>query len=163
MPTLRNSSSLPMPDTCNNCGELKAPPHRITSLARTTFFLPNGSVYSTPTTVLPSVINLVASALHCTVRFLRCFTGCRYARAALNRRPRLTFRSNAAKPSCLKPFTSDVSGWPASCTALKNAPNRGFLTAPRSICSGPLLPRNSSLGFAAMQDSIFLKYGKQCA
>ena len=75
------------------------------------------------------------------------------------------FLSNAANPSCRYPFTSSVSGYPACCTAAKNAPNSGLVAGPRSSTSGPSVPRNGSSGVpgAARQFSIRLKYGRQCA
>ena len=75
------------------------------------------------------------------------------------------FLSKAANPSCLYPFTSSVSWYPACCTASNHARNSGLVAGPRSSTSGPSEPWNASLGVpgAARQFSIRLKYGRQCA
>ena len=53
MPSDRRWSASPTPDSCSNCGELKAPPHRITSPASTLCVRPRRE-YSTPMARVPS-------------------------------------------------------------------------------------------------------------
>jgi hypothetical protein len=134
-----------------------APPQSTTSPARTCCGAPPRFVYSTPTARVPSNRIRVTKARVVTSRFGRLMTGCRYARAAESLRPRWTLRSKGAKPSWRSPFTSVVSGYPASCTASKKAPNSGFVAGPRSRISGPLRPRYSSLAGEASVVSIRLK------
>src|SRR5699024_11806783 len=65
IPTERKCSESPIPDNCNNCGELIAPPDKITSLALTVCSLPF-FLNVTPVTLFPSKFNLVTKARVCT-------------------------------------------------------------------------------------------------
>ena len=79
-----------------------APPQRIISLAlMNSFFLPKSvlNVTSTPTAVFPSKTTFSTMARVLIVRFLRLFTGCKYARDEESLLPLLTFRSKGPKPS----------------------------------------------------------------
>jgi hypothetical protein len=66
-----------MPESISTCGELNAPPHRITSrsaVARSTW--PPFS-YPTPVARLPCMVIRATSARTSTDRFFRFIAGCR--------------------------------------------------------------------------------------
>ena len=77
MPSTLSSLAAPTPESCSSCGELMAPPHRITSAAFTVWRPRPRRAYSTPTARLPSNTIFVVNAHVSTVRFGRPITGCR--------------------------------------------------------------------------------------
>ena len=85
-PTARSCSAGPMPDSRNSWGEPIAPPQRITSRAAWPRAAPVAAVIDAdrarPSTTRP------AAGRRSRVRFRRSRAGCRYAPAALQRRPR---------------------------------------------------------------------------
>ena len=84
MPNVPSSRALPTPESCSSCGELIAPPHRMTSAASTCSPPRRPSLeYSTPVALVPENSTLLTIAPVRTVRFGLCMTGCRYATAAL--------------------------------------------------------------------------------
>ena len=66
-----------MPDTWSSCGELNAPPHRITSPAVTVRCRRRQVRYSTPVARRPSKTHAMHVARVTTSRFGRSITGCR--------------------------------------------------------------------------------------
>ena len=94
------SPSGPTPESWSSCGLAIAPPQRMTSPASTR--APNAGARGSRRRPrgCPRTGRRRRSASVSTVRLGRLLTGCRYARAALSRRPRWTLRSNLAKPSC---------------------------------------------------------------
>ena len=143
IPSEPRCSGSPTPDSCSNCGLLNAPPHRTTSPAAMVS-TPRPFVISTPTARLPSNTTRLTCVPVIRSRFGRSSTGCRYARAALKRRPRNTFLSNAAKPSCRNPLTSSVRlnpAWtPASSHAVEQRRiRRAALEFERPVVVAPLV------------------------
>ncbi len=76
MPSAASSAALPTPESWSSCGELIAPPQRMSSADLTRLTLP-WCRYSTPTARVPSKRILVAKARVATVRFGLLITGCR--------------------------------------------------------------------------------------
>ncbi len=87
MPSALSSSALPMPDSSSVCGELIAPPLRITSRRARAVATRPPFMYSTPTARRPSNTMRVTSARVLTSTLPRCCAGRRCARAALQRQP----------------------------------------------------------------------------
>ena len=90
MPCCLSSAAGPIPDNCSSCGELIAPPQRMTSTAALAVFTSPPWRYSIPTARLPSNSTRVVKASVSTRRFGRSITGCRYATAAEQRCPFFT-------------------------------------------------------------------------
>jgi hypothetical protein len=76
MPSAESSAAAPTPDSWSNCGELIAPPHKMSSPDLTRLFLPSCR-NSTPTARLPSKTILVTKARVAMVRLGRLITGYR--------------------------------------------------------------------------------------
>jgi hypothetical protein len=74
---------------------------------------------------------------------------------ALERYPLSTFMSKRQKPSCWKPFTSPVAGYPAWRPAARNAAFSGCSDSWHRTPTGPVPPRYSSAPSARV--SIRLK------
>ena len=81
-PRALSSAAFPMPESCRSWGELKAPPHKMTSPAR--IRRPPGSPSSTPTALRPSNRTLVTNRPQSTSRLGLYITGCRYAARRLS-------------------------------------------------------------------------------
>jgi hypothetical protein len=93
-----------MPDNISNCGELIAPPARMTSRSARAILVSPCLTYSMPTARVPSNTTRVASAPTSIVRLGRFSAGRRYAVAALQRRPSRMVIWIAANPSCSAPL-----------------------------------------------------------
>ncbi len=76
MPSPESSAALPTPDSWSSCGELIAPPDKMSSADLTRLTLPSCR-NSTPTARVPSKMILVAKARVATVRFGLLITGYR--------------------------------------------------------------------------------------
>ena len=76
MPSAESSPAWPTPDSCSSCGELIAPPDKMSSADRTRLTLPSCR-NSTPTARVPSKMIFVTKARVATVRLGRLITGYR--------------------------------------------------------------------------------------
>ena len=152
----RGARASPTPETWSSCGELIAPPQRITSSAR--IVAPADLDADRARALEDDALDERARA-HLEVRALH-----RRMQVRPRRRPAPAVRDVAVElrePLLPVAVHVVVSEWPACCTAAKNASNSGPSAGPRSRISGPSPPRHSSA--PATQVSIRLKYGRQCA
>ena len=110
----------PTPESIRGCGELMAPPHRITSAESIRKSSPPLSA-SMPTALLPSSTTRCASTSDLTVRFSGCRNDARFVSAVLMRVLSTLFSGQRPTPIDLGWFWAGVSGYPAATHASQKA------------------------------------------